>query len=269
MNTDALLSTVPMFRGLEPAARSRIAERLVERRLAAGEILFHAGDPGASLFVVAEGEVAVVVGPPGRETTLARLGPGSHLGEMAVVDDAPRSTSVRALSAAELVEVPRDVFLSEVLASPEGSRALLSEMARRLRRADVLVGEHLARDAVREVEARRTFGERLADRFAAFNGSWASIAGVFAASAAWIAWNAATDRPFDPFPYVLYNLVLAIAIALQGPLLMMAQNRQAERDRAQAAADYELNLKNELGIEALRREVREMRRDLERLGRPG
>jgi uncharacterized membrane protein len=250
-----LLSQVPLFEGLEAAARRRIAERIVERHLAPGEYLFREGETGAALFVVADGEVEVLVDRGGREVTLARLGPRSHLGEMALLDAAPRSTSARAIASSTLLEVSREVFLAELQEAPEATRALLAELARRLRAANTLAGESLARDAMREVEHNRTFGERLADRFAAFNGSWYSIVGVLLATVVWVALNGAGAHTFDPFPFVLFNLVLGIAVALQGPLLMMSQNRQAQRDRAQAAADFQLNRKNELALQVLARDL--------------
>jgi len=268
MTSADALSAVPLLKGLDTAARGRIAERAVERRLSAGEYLFREGEPGAAMYLVSDGELEVLVGRSTREKTLARIGPGSHVGEMAVLDDAPRSTSVRAAADCRLLEIPRDLFLEEVLGSPRAARALLAEMARRLRGTDVLVGDHLARDAVREIERNRTFGERLADRFARLNGSWYSIAGVLAATAGWVLWNGWSREAFDPYPYVFFNLVLAIAVALQGPLLMMSQNRQAERDRAQAAVDFQVNLKNELGIQALLRAVAVLEERLaERTGR--
>jgi uncharacterized membrane protein len=271
MRPEDLLSEVPLLQGLDADSRDRIARRLTERRLEPGEYLFREGDAGAVMYLVAEGQIEVLVGRGGRETTLARLGPRSHLGEMAVLDDAPRSTSARAALPTRLVEVPRDVFLDDVLASREARRAVLGEMARRLREADAMVGDHLARDAVQEIEESLTFGERLADRFAALNGSWLSIGGVLAATLAWVAWNGGAARPFDPYPFVLFNLVLAVAVALQGPLLMMSQNRQARRDRAQAAADFRVNLKNELGIQALVQAVGRLERKVDglRTGREG
>jgi CRP/FNR family transcriptional regulator, cyclic AMP receptor protein len=258
-----LLAQVPLFQGLGSAAHARIAARLVERRLSPGEYLFHEGEAGAALYVVAEGEVEVLVGRGGREVTLARLGPRSHLGEMALLDDAPRSTSARAVTRVALLEVSGEVFLAELLAAPEATRALLSEMARRLRGANAMVGDSLARDAVREVERNLTFGERMADRFASFNGSWYSIIGVLVATGAWVLLNALGPSAFDPFPYVLFNLVLGIAVALQGPLLMMSQNRQAKRDRAQAAADFQLNLKNELALQTALRDLARLERKLD------
>jgi uncharacterized membrane protein len=98
-----------------------------------------------------------------------------------------------------------------------------------------------------------------------FNGSWTAFLAVLVVSAAWMFGNSLGSSGFDPYPYQLFNLLLAIAIALQGPMLMMSQNRQAQRDRAQAAADYELNLKNELGIQALRAGMARIEERLDRL----
>ena len=75
-------------------------------------------------------------------------------------------------------------------------------------------------------------------------------------------------RPFDPYPFVFFNLLLAILVALQGPLIVMSQNRSAIKDRAQAETDFKVNLKNEVNIETLLRELGELRGELdERLAR--
>jgi CRP/FNR family cyclic AMP-dependent transcriptional regulator len=265
MSTADLLHSVPLFRGLEPSSLERIASHLTERAVAAGEVLFNQGDPGHVLYVVIEGEVEVFIGSGRTEKRLNVLGPGSYLGEMAMLDGVPRSTSARAIQATRLFLVPRDQFLAEVLSSLEASRAMLAEMARRLRGTNQLVGETVARNAVAELDRRLTFSERLADRVTKFNGSWISFIGVLLVTAAWIIVNAAMERPLDPFPYVLFNLLLGLAVTLQGSMLMMSQNRQAQRDRAQAAADFDVNLKNELGIQALTASVARLEERIEQL----
>jgi uncharacterized membrane protein len=145
------------------------------------------------------------------------------------------------------------------------AQAMLGEMAQRLRRATALIGEHVARNAVREVEARMTFGERLADRIAMVNGSWVFIIGLLVSTLVWMSVNALAGKPLDPYPFILFNLLLGIAAAIQGPLIMMSQNRQARKDRAQAAADYDVNLKNELGIQAIQRDLSRLERKLDEL----
>jgi uncharacterized membrane protein len=75
--------------------------------------------------------------------------------------------------------------------------------------------------------------------------------------------NAFVPRPFDAYPYQFFNLFLGILVGVQGPLIMMSQNRQARKDRAQASTDFRVNLKNEVGIESLGRELLAFRKELE------
>jgi uncharacterized membrane protein len=77
----------------------------------------------------------------------------------------------------------------------------------------------------------------------------------------WAVSNLATKDPFDAYPFVFFNLLLGVLVALQGPLIMMSQNRQQLKDRAQAETDFRVNLKNEVGIETLLRELAYFRRD--------
>lgn len=113
----------------------------------------------------------------------------------------------------------------------------------------------LARNIVRESAATDSVGARLADRVAAFGGSWTFILIFLAFLAAWTLLNTEILGPrreaFDPYPYIFLNLFLSMIAALQAPVIMMSQNRQGEKDRMHAANDYEVNLKAELEIRAL------------------
>lgn len=130
---------------------------------------------------------------------------------------------------------------------PERDRRVLLRVARRM---------HAARDLNREFEERRTVGERLADRVAAIGGSWAFIVGFCAMMIGWAGLNTLVlAGGFDPYPYVFLNLLLSMLAALQAPIIMMSQNRQAAKDRLAAALDYEVNLKAETEIAALHDKV--------------
>jgi uncharacterized membrane protein len=102
-------------------------------------------------------------------------------------------------------------------------------------------------------------GDRVADRVAAFGGSWTFIGLALAAISAWMLVNAGLGKPFDPYPYILLNLVLSCMAALQAPIIMMSQNRQSAHDRLDAQHDYEVNLKAELEIVALHAKLDDMR----------
>jgi len=109
----------------------------------------------------------------------------------------------------------------------------------------------------------RTFGERLADKIAQFGGSWTFILLFLAALLGWVILNsvilARRNATFDPYPYILLNLFLSMLASLQAPVIMMSQNRQALKDRQDAASDYEVNLKAEIEIRRLHEKLDDIR----------
>jgi uncharacterized membrane protein len=124
-------------------------------------------------------------------------------------------------------------------------------------------GGYVARNTNHEFDARLTIGQRLADRVAAFGGSWTFIILFATILLGWIGLNslvlARRDDAFDPYPYILLNLVLSMLAAIQAPIIMMSQNRQAAKDRLDAAHDYEVNLKAELEIAELHAKLDHLR----------
>jgi uncharacterized membrane protein len=133
--------------------------------------------------------------------------------------------------------------------------ARLSETERRI--VDLFIHRQgVARDITAEPS---TLGNRVADRVAAFGGSWPFILLAVGAIVGWIVINVAAARPFDPFPYILLNLVLSCTAALQAPIIMMSQNRASAHDRIDAKHDYEVNVKAELEILALHTKLDEIR----------
>jgi len=108
-----------------------------------------------------------------------------------------------------------------------------------------------------EIEATLTTGQKLADKIAIFGGSWTFIITFFSFILAWISiniWILAT-RPFDPFPFILLNLILSCLAAIQAPIIMMSQNRQEQKDRQRGEHDYKINLKAELEIKLLSEKI--------------
>jgi uncharacterized membrane protein len=117
----------------------------------------------------------------------------------------------------------------------------------------------IAHDPNQHFDAQLTFGQRLADRVAVFGGSWTFI-GVFGAILlVWMMINVEEARPFDPYPFILLNLVLSCVAALQAPIIMMSQNRMADKDRLDAHHDYEVNLRAEMEIVALHGKIDALR----------
>lgn len=107
-------------------------------------------------------------------------------------------------------------------------------------------------DVDETIDETLTYGQRLADKIASFGGSWTFIIFFFCVLFGWIGLNLYFfSRPFDPFPFILLNLILSCLAALQAPVIMMSQNRQEEKDRERSKHDYQVNLKAELEIRML------------------
>lgn len=108
-----------------------------------------------------------------------------------------------------------------------------------------------------EIEADLTTGEKLADKVASFGGSWTFIVVFFSFILIWICINIwfLTTKPFDPYPFILLNLLLSCLAAIQAPIIMMSQNRQEQKDRIRGEHDYKINLKAELEIKLLSEKI--------------
>jgi uncharacterized membrane protein len=144
--------------------------------------------------------------------------------------------------------------------APQDLHALLAGLGELERRifTHVLRGKRTSRDITAQFDAELTFGERLADRIASFGGSWGFISIFMAVLFTWIAYNLERPAGFDPYPFILLNLVLSCLAALQAPVIMMSQNRMAAKDRLDARHDYEVNLKAELEITQLHAKLDEL-----------
>ncbi|WP_417545569.1 DUF1003 domain-containing protein [Marinobacter sp.] len=118
-------------------------------------------------------------------------------------------------------------------------------------------GQLVSRNPLDEIERKYTFGERTADKVAKFGGSWTFILSFSVVLIAWITLNVVglSAKPFDPYPFILLNLVLSCLAAMQAPVIMMSQGRQATKDRLRAENDYRVNLKAELEIRQLHEKI--------------
>jgi uncharacterized membrane protein len=268
-----LLAQIPLFQGLTDEDREAIAARLAEKTFKSGDIVFSQGDQGSSMYIVQSGSVQIYLPSSGKDAppvVLKDLRTGEYFGELAIFDDKPRSASVRALTDTVLLELTRDELGEHLGRSKTAAMTILAEMAERLRETNAMLSQRAAKDVVKEFEEGLSWSQRLADKVAELNGSWAFIIALMVLTAGWCIINVPAIAEhiglyskgddgklagFDPFPYILYNLVLAILVSLQGPLIVMSQNRQSAKDRATAETDFRVNLKNEVGIEKMLAEL--------------
>lgn len=256
MTLEALRS-VPLFASLDDEAAGVLRDLLTVKLVAAATELFHHGDTGDAMFLIESGRVRIhLEDSAGQEVTLIELAGGDFFGEMAILDGKPRSADATVIEDARLAVLARDDFLSFVRHNPDVAIKMLSAITNRLRHTDDLLRQRVSRNANDEEAARMTLADRMADLIAEFGGSWKFIGASIGFLCFWVLLNTwlLHNRGFDPFPYVLLNLVLGMITGLQAPIIMMSQNRQGGKDRIRADLDYQVNLKNELSLaEVLRR----------------
>ena len=255
MTLEALRS-VPLFASLDDAAAIELRSLLSDKTVPQNTRLFRQGEKGDAMYLIESGRVRISIRDEAEEeVTLAELAQGDFFGEMSIIDGRQRSADAKVIEDAQLAILSRDAFLSFVRSNSDVALEMLSALTDRLRRTDELLRSRVSRNVNDEAQARFTVADRAADLIAEFGGSWKFIGVSIALIIFWIIFNSVIlIRGFDPAPYQMLNLVLAVIAGMQAPIIMMSQNRQGEKDRLRADLDYQVNLKNELSLaEVLRR----------------
>ncbi|SHF29636.1 Uncharacterized membrane protein [Arenibacter palladensis] len=161
----------------------------------------------------------------------------------------PKINSKKSISVSEL-NLYRQKYLSDYLIHEVGELSALEEdVLRTIQQEKIITSQREILDEPSEI----SFGQRLADKVATFGGSWRFIILFAIFIMVWMVINIVflLDKGFDPYPFILLNLILSCLAALQAPVIMMSQNRQEEKDRERAKQDYMVNLKAELEIRVL------------------
>ncbi len=260
------LSRIPLFKRLTPEELEQLAEEVDQVKYDPDETIFNEQDKGDALYVVEAGSVRIwVLDEDVKPVTLKELEPGEFFGELAVLDRGPRSTNATAIVETTLHRLSSDDFQKFLMEHPDVAIDVICEIGARMRQTNVLVSQRATRNINVEMEQRATIGQRIADRVASFGGSWTFIIIYLSFLVAWMAFNTfvlvhygrgENGAQFDPYPYILLNLMLSMTAALQAPIIMMSQNRAAEKDRLAAEQDFKVNLKSELMLEELMRKSR-------------
>src|SRR5437763_3524568 len=271
------LSRVPLFKRLEPHELEHLAEEVDQVNFKAGETIFNEHDRGDALYILEEGTVRIwVYDEDVKDVTLTELKPGDFFGELAVLDRGERSSSATAVTDIHLHRLSSDDFQQFLIDHPDAAIDVICEIAQRMRQTNMLVSQRASRNINVEMEAKSTVGQRIADKVASFGGSWTFIIIYLSFLVAWMAFNTFVlvhygrgdeGAQFDPYPYILLNLMLSMTAALQAPIIMMSQNRAAEKDRLAAEQDFKVNLKSEIMLEELIRKQRERDAQIDQLNK--
>ena len=154
------------------------------------------------------------------------------------------------------LNVYRRQYLKDLMEQETGDLDHLENQVLEAISSNKILSENIEED----IDDRLTFGQRVADKIAVFGGSWNFIILFFSFILIWIAANIwiLVTKPFDPYPFILLNLILSCLASIQAPIIMMSQNRQEQKDRQRSEHDYKVNLKAELEIKLLNEKVDHM-----------
>tara|TARA_R110002050_G_scaffold54306_4_gene122984 strand:+ start:1103 stop:1813 length:711 start_codon:yes stop_codon:yes gene_type:complete len=147
----------------------------------------------------------------------------------------------------------RRLYLTKLIEQEKGDLAAIDKDVMDAIRNNSILSENLQED----IDTAITLGQRMADKIASFGGSWTFIIAFFSFLTLWIVANIwlLASNTFDPYPFILLNLMLSCIAAIQAPIIMMSQNRQGQKDRQRAELDYKINLKSELEIQLLNEKI--------------
>ena len=258
------LGALPIFRNVPTARLERLCESALRESYADGAAIFRLGDIPKYFYVVERGIVDIQLPTIGDEVTVASFQAGSFFGELGVFDKQPRTATAIAREETQLICIPLEAVAELVEAHPAVAKQFMTAIIERLRNADETLSRLQIRNVNEIADEKMTVGEHVADLVAKFGGSWTFIIwfGVFLVI--WMIVNTTIllTAPPDPFPYIFLNLILSCLAALQAPVIMMSQNRQAMKDRLQADQDFRVNVKAEFAIQQLHRKLDEMRASL-------
>jgi CRP/FNR family cyclic AMP-dependent transcriptional regulator len=242
---------ITMFEHLSEEDKVALANVVDELKIEEGHTLFHAGDPGDSLFIVRVGQIELFIKDTvGQKIVLSTAQPGDMFGELAMLDSGPRTATALALTDSEVLVLDRDDLILLFQRKPETALNMLASLSSLTRKADELLRTRVSRNVNEEMEVHSTVLQRIADWIAWFSGSMPFLM----INGGWfILWILINTLPvgihaFDPYPFGLLTMIVSLEAIFLSCFVLISQNRQAEKDRVRSDIEYEVNIKAELEI---------------------
>jgi uncharacterized membrane protein len=252
-----ILREVPLFALLDDDERAVLAAQVDVTRFAARQRIYKIGDPGGRAYVLVSGAVRVTtVDEDHQDVVVDEPAPGDFFGFASMLDQTPHQTTAVALDESVCLEVDRHDIETLLQRKPHAGMDMLSVLGRQFHAAQQLVRVRAARNPNEIIEKEATFGERLADVVAGFGGSWTFIITFLSGLLVYSIINVVLrTRAWDPYPFILLNLILSMLAALQAPVIMMSQNRQDTKDRLRGELDFDVNRRAEAEVQGLSRKL--------------
>jgi len=247
------LKQVPLFALLDEEETAVLAGQVELKKFSARQRIYKIGDPGGRAYVMVSGRVQVTtVDEDHQEVVVDEPTYGEFFGFASMLEQTPHQTNALALEETACLEVDRNDIAVLLQRKPHAGMDMLAVLGRQFHAAQQLVRVRAARNPNEVIEGDATFGERVADMVAGFGGSWTFIITFLTALVVYTIIQVALGRSsWDPYPFILLNLILSMLAAIQAPVIMMSQNRQDTKDRLRGELDYDVNRRAESEIQGL------------------
>ena len=252
-----ILRQVPLFELFDDDELAILAKEDEVEEFRPHQRIYKMGDPGGFAYVILSGVVQVTtVDEDNQDVTVAEPSPGEFFGFASMLEGTPHQTNAIAVDETMCIEVDQKDILTLVQRKPHAAMDMLSVIGKQFHATQNLVRLRAARNPNDLIEAKMTFGDRIADAVAAFGGSWSFIIsfGVVLVSYSLLSILLGT-RSWDPYPFILLNLFLSMLAAIQAPVIMMSQNRQDQKDRLRGELDFDVNKRAEAEVQSLSRKL--------------
>ena len=247
------LKRVPLFALLDDEETAVLASQVELKTFSPRQRIYKVGDAGGRAYVMVSGRVRVTtIDQDHQEVVVDEPGCGEFFGFASMLEMTPHQTEAVALEETACFEVDRDDIAVLLQRKPLAGMDMLTVLGKQFHAAQQLVRLRASRNPNEVIETAATLGERIADRVAAFGGSWAFILLFAVALVVYTAVNVLLrSEAWDPYPFILLNLFLSMLAAIQAPVIMMSQNRQDTKDRLRGELDYAVNRRAAADIQGL------------------
>jgi len=248
-----ILKQVPFFALFDDDELAVLASEVEVRTFAPRQRIYKIGDAAGRAYVLLSGAVRVTtIDEDQQDVLFDEPASGDFFGFASLLDQMPHQTTAIAVEESLCLEVDRDDIVTLVLRKPHAALDMMTVFGRRLHAAQTLIRGRAARNPNEVIEAEETVGERLADVVASFGGSWTFIVASVILLTLYILIDLRLGgRAWDPYPFILLNLILSMIAAIQAPVIMMSQNRQDKKDRLRGELDFAVNRRAASDIQGL------------------
>jgi uncharacterized membrane protein len=252
-----ILKRVRLFTLLDDDEIAVLAGQVELKTFAPRQRIYKMGDAGGRAYVMVSGRVRVTtVDQDQQEVVIDEPGYGEFFGFASMLEQTPHQTNAIAVEETLCLEVDRDDIAVLLQRKPHAGMDMLTVLGRQFHASQQLVRIRASRNPNDIIEKEATLGERIADQVAGFGGSWTFITTFLIGLIVYSAINLALGKSaWDPYPFILLNLILSMLAAIQAPVIMMSQNRQDTKDRLRGELDYEVNRRAASDIQGLARKL--------------